>query len=72
MLSMNFEEALSRIVMELPKQRRTFLFSATMTSSVAKLERASLKDPVKVRWEKKCENEINFTRCEITGECFEQ
>lgn len=48
MLSMNFEEALSRIVLELPKQRRTFLFSATMTSSVAKLERASLNDPVKV------------------------
>ncbi len=48
MLSMNFEESLSRIVLELPKHRRTFLFSATMTSSVAKLERASLKDPVKV------------------------
>ncbi len=48
MLSMNFEEALSRIVLELPQQRRTFLFSATMTSSVAKLERASLRDPVKV------------------------
>jgi ATP-dependent RNA helicase DDX47/RRP3 len=48
MLSMNFEEALSRIVLELPQQRRTFLFSATMTSSVSKLERASLRDPVKV------------------------
>ena len=48
MLSMNFEESLTRILLELPKKRKTFLFSATMTSSVSKLQRASLKDPVKV------------------------
>lgn len=49
MLSLNFEESLTRILQELPSRRRTFLFSATMTSSVKKLQRASLKhDPVKV------------------------
>ncbi len=48
MLSLNFEEALGRILVHLPKRRRTFLFSATMTSKVAKLQKASLRDPVKV------------------------
>ena len=32
----------------LPRDRRTFLFSATMTSKVAKLQRASLKNPARV------------------------
>lgn len=32
----------------IPKERRTFLFSATMTKKVNKLQRASLQDPVKV------------------------
>ena len=32
----------------IPKERSTYLFSATMTKKVAKLQRASLKDPVKV------------------------
>lgn len=32
----------------MPKERRTQLFSATMTSKVAKLQRACLDDPVKV------------------------
>ena len=31
-----------------PQERRTQLFSATMTSKVAKLQRACLRDPVKV------------------------
>ncbi len=32
----------------IPKERRTQLFSATMTTKVAKLQRACLRDPVKV------------------------
>lgn len=32
----------------MPKERRTQLFSATMTSKVAKLQRACLENPVKV------------------------
>ncbi|KAL1375683.1 hypothetical protein pipiens_017354 [Culex pipiens pipiens] len=39
---------LDKILKVLPRERRTFLFSATMTKKVKKLERASLKDPVKV------------------------
>ena len=32
----------------IPKERNTYLFSATMTSKVEKLQRASLVNPVKV------------------------
>ena len=46
---MDFEEEINKIVEVLPKERRTYLFSATMTQKVAKLQRASLKDPVKVQ-----------------------
>ncbi|EWM29212.1 dead deah box rna [Nannochloropsis gaditana] len=50
MLSMDFEEEINKILAIMPtgKHRRTLLFSATMTSKVAKLQRASLTDPVKV------------------------
>ena len=49
MLGMDFEEEINKVVEVLPKERRTYLFSATMTQKVAKLQRASLKDPVKVQ-----------------------
>mmetsp|Transcript_27079 Transcript_27079/g.26140 ORF Transcript_27079/g.26140 Transcript_27079/m.26140 type:complete len:215 (+) Transcript_27079:693-1337(+) len=46
---MDFEKQINLILEQLPKQgRNTYLFSATMTSKVAKLQRASLNDPVKV------------------------
>lgn len=48
MLSMDFEEEINKILAVIPRERRTFLFSATMTSKVAKLQRASLVDPVRV------------------------
>ncbi|KAF8820075.1 DEAD/DEAH box helicase family protein [Cardiosporidium cionae] len=48
LLSMDFEEDLDKILQVFPKQRQTFLFSATMTSKVAKLQKASLKKPIKV------------------------
>lgn len=48
MLSMDFEEEINQILSVIPRERRTFLFSATMTSKVAKLQKASLIDPVKV------------------------
>ena len=49
MLSMNFQESLISIISELPARRKTMLFSATMTSSVKKLQRASFRNqPVKV------------------------
>jgi len=52
MLSMDFEEELNQILDVIPDSesggRRTFLFSATMTSKVQKLQRASLSNPVRV------------------------
>lgn len=48
MLSMDFEEEINQILAVIPRERNTFLFSATMTSKVAKLQKASLTDPVKV------------------------
>ncbi|CEG39695.1 dead deah box rna [Plasmopara halstedii] len=48
MLSMDFEEEINQIVQLMPAERNTYLFSATMTSKVRKLQRASLKEPVKV------------------------
>eukprot|EP00356_Strombidium_inclinatum_P010660 CAMPEP_0170481502 /NCGR_PEP_ID=MMETSP0208-20121228/1924_1 /TAXON_ID=197538 /ORGANISM="Strombidium inclinatum, Strain S3" /LENGTH=323 /DNA_ID=CAMNT_0010754219 /DNA_START=488 /DNA_END=1459 /DNA_ORIENTATION=- len=48
LLSMDFEKQINIILTQIPKERNTYLFSATMTSKVQKLERASLKDPVKI------------------------
>jgi ATP-dependent RNA helicase DDX47/RRP3 len=48
MLSLDFEEEINKILSVIPRDRRTFLFSATMTSKVAKLQKASLVNPVKV------------------------
>ncbi|XP_050740012.1 probable ATP-dependent RNA helicase DDX47 [Eriocheir sinensis] len=47
-LNLDFEEEVDKILKELPRERRTMLFSATMTSKVNKLQRAHLRDPVKV------------------------
>jgi len=48
LLSLDFEKQINLILSQLPKQRNTYLFSATMTKKVQKLQRASLHDPVKV------------------------
>lgn len=47
-LNMDFEVEIDKILKVIPRERRTFLFSATMTKKVAKLQRASLRDPVRV------------------------
>ena len=48
LLNMDFEQEIDQILKVIPKERRTQLFSATMTSKVAKLQRACLTDPVKL------------------------
>ena len=48
MLSMDFEEEINQILAVIPRERKTYLFSATMTSKVAKLQKACLLDPVKI------------------------
>lgn len=45
---MDFGAILDKLLSIFPKQRHTYLFSATMTSKVAKLQRASLSNPVRV------------------------
>ena len=48
LLDMDFGPMIDRILKVIPKERNTFLFSATMTTKVAKLQRASLMNPVKI------------------------
>ncbi|TPX30363.1 hypothetical protein SmJEL517_g06057 [Synchytrium microbalum] len=48
LLDMGFEQAITYIISRLPKQRRTALFSATMTDAVNELVKAGLRNPVSV------------------------
>lgn len=48
LLDLNFEDDLNKILEAIPKKRTTYLFSATMTNKVSKLQRASLENPVKI------------------------
>eukprot|EP01018_Ginkgo_biloba_P010644 Gb_12810 [translate_table: standard] len=59
LLDMGFQKQLSSIIVRLPKQRRTGLFSATQTEAVEELSRAGLRNPVRVevRTEAKSQNQ---------------
>lgn len=46
-LNMDFEAELDKILQCIPRERNTYLFSATMTNRVKKLQRAALTKPVK-------------------------
>ncbi|KAI1074040.1 ATP-dependent rRNA helicase RRP3 [Whalleya microplaca] len=48
LLDMDFGPILDKLLKFLPRERRTFLFSATMSSKVESLQRASLRDPLRV------------------------
>ncbi|CAF2144861.1 unnamed protein product [Brassica napus] len=49
LLNEDFEKSLNQILEEIPRDRKTYLFSATMTKKVVqKLQRACLRNPVKV------------------------
>ncbi|KAK4701360.1 ATP-dependent RNA helicase DDX47/RRP3, partial [Phenoliferia sp. Uapishka_3] len=49
LLDLDFGPVIDKILKVIPReQRHTYLFSATMTTKVAKLQRASLRDPVKL------------------------
>ncbi|KEH22783.1 putative RNA helicase [Medicago truncatula] len=48
LLNEDFEESLNEILGMIPRERRTFLFSATMTNKVEKLQRVCLRNPVKI------------------------
>ncbi|KAK7206542.1 ATP-dependent rRNA helicase SPB4 [Myxozyma melibiosi] len=48
LLELGFGQTLDGIIRRLPKQRRTGLFSATVSDAVGELARAGLRNPVKV------------------------
>ncbi|KAJ1983157.1 ATP-dependent rRNA helicase spb4 [Dimargaris verticillata] len=48
LLDMGFSQALASIISVLPKQRRTGLFSATITDALTELVRAGLRNPVRI------------------------
>ncbi|KAA0042572.1 hypothetical protein IC582_022572 [Cucumis melo] len=48
LLNEDFEKSIDEILNEIPRERRTYLFSATMTKKVRKLQRACLRNPVKI------------------------
>ncbi len=45
----DFGDIIDKILKFIPRERRTYLFSATISQKVESLQRASLKDPVKVQ-----------------------
>ncbi|XP_074306911.1 DEAD-box ATP-dependent RNA helicase 10-like [Silene latifolia] len=48
LLNEEFEKSLDDILKVIPRERRTYLFSATMTNKVKKLQKACLRNPVKI------------------------
>ncbi|KZT35069.1 DEAD-domain-containing protein [Sistotremastrum suecicum HHB10207 ss-3] len=48
LLDLGFEKSITKILGHLPKQRRTGLFSATMTDGLGELVRAGLRNPTRV------------------------
>ncbi|CZS82238.1 unnamed protein product [Fusarium graminearum] len=48
LLDMDFGPSIDKILKFVPRERRTYLFSATISSKIESLQRASLRDPVKV------------------------
>ncbi|KZT57487.1 ATP-dependent rRNA helicase RRP3 [Calocera cornea HHB12733] len=48
LLDLDFGPIIDKLLKVIPRERNTMLFSATMTTKVGKLQRASLKSPVKV------------------------
>lgn len=48
LLDLDFGPILDKVLKVLPRERHTYLFSATMTSKVESLQRASLSNPIRV------------------------
>jgi ATP-dependent RNA helicase DDX47/RRP3 len=48
LLDMDFGPVIDKILRVIPRERTTYLFSATLSTKVEKLQRASLVDPVKL------------------------
>ena len=49
LLDLDFGAEIEKVLSVIPRERNTFLFSATMTTKVEKLQRASLVNPAKIQ-----------------------
>lgn len=78
LLDLGFQSALTHILSHLPKQRRTGLFSATMTDAdaLSELVRAGLRNParivVKVQSKKSKIDKASGEKKSIRGEVLEE
>lgn len=63
LLNMGFQPTLTAILEKLPKQRRTGLFSATMSDALAELVRTGLRNPVRITV--KVENRQTREECKM-------
>ncbi|RWS11750.1 ATP-dependent RNA helicase DDX55-like protein [Dinothrombium tinctorium] len=70
LLEMGFEKSLNHIFSNLPKQRRTGLFSATQTKQLTQLIRAGLRNPVKIEIKSKnaVKKESSFSKEHLSEE----
>jgi len=66
LLDMDFGPEIDQILKVIPQERTTYLFSATMTTKVAKLQRASLVNPVRVEVSSKYGPVIDVASCTET------
>eukprot|EP01067_Filipodium_phascolosomae_P005926 Filipodium_phascolosomae@DN405_c0_g1_i1.p1 len=62
LLSMDFEDTIHKVIQLLPVNRNTYLFSATMTSQVSKLQRASLHEPAQIMVNSKYDTVATLTQ----------
>lgn len=53
MLDMDYEAEIDAILQQLPRNRQTALFSATLSTKIDRLQKASLKDPVMLQVHRK-------------------
>ncbi|KDN38795.1 DEAD-domain-containing protein [Tilletiaria anomala UBC 951] len=48
LLDMDFGPVIDKLLESIPRERKTMLFSATMSTKVSKLQRASLRNPIRI------------------------
>lgn len=60
LLNLDFEQQINDIIALIPKKRTTYLFSATLTSKVEKLQRVSLRNPATIHVSTKYQTVANL------------
>lgn len=62
LLDLDFGPELDKILRVIPRERNTYLFSATMTNKIEKLQRASLHNPVRIAVSSKYQTADNLVQ----------